>query len=118
MDQIELLSMSSKAFLEACSLFKNSANVFQDYSINSIEHLSKVRMRKEHLHKGNYTDHFYRKDQRNFETKLPIDLEIDIERQTLVQKKSLLGKVIRKADELVDQIASRLKKISHQLKMK
>ena len=60
-DHVELLSIASEDFLAVCSLFPKSARAVQDYCLASIENLSRVRERKEHLHHGNYTRHFYRK---------------------------------------------------------
>ena len=50
---VELMTLSRESFLHACSQFPGSADLVQEYSICQIEHLSKVRSRRAHLHANN-----------------------------------------------------------------
>ena len=50
----------------------------QEYCIKQLEHLSETRQKKEHLHHGNYTNHFYRKNQFFMERKADVKSDMAI----------------------------------------
>ena len=73
---IELMSISREVLLELCDLYPRSQAIIQEHCIRQVQRLSKIRARKEHLHRGNYCDHFYRKSQVFLDRKARGDLTL------------------------------------------
>ena len=73
---IELMSISREVLLDLCDLYPRSQAIMQEHCTKQVERLSKIRARKEHLHRGNYCDHFYRKSQVFLDLKARGDLTL------------------------------------------
>ena len=95
---IELMSISREVLLELCDLYPRSQAIIQEHCIRQVQRLSDVRARKEHLHRGNYCDHFYRKSQVFLDLKARGDLTLEVK---TLNKKQLEEKTGETLDRLV-----------------
>ena len=95
---IELMSISREVLLELCDLYPRSQAIIQEHCIRQVQRLSKIRARKEHLHRGNYCDHFYRKSQVFLDLKARGDLTLEVK---TLNKKQLEEKTGETLDRLV-----------------
>ena len=75
---INMYSLERETFLDLCEQFPKAAALMQEYCIRQLENLSRIRQKKEHLHHGNYKNHFYRKNQIFMERKADVNSDLAI----------------------------------------
>ena len=91
-----------------CKIFKKTSDYLQNYCLEQLWHLSETRQTKEHLHRGNYADVYYRKQQKFLNRKADVKSNFQIEIQELNehQIKSAIDNSLLHVGELVDNIES------------
>ena len=101
---IELMSLTREHLDDLMDLFPKAADSLKDYCVRQLLHLSEVRQKKEHLHLGNYSNHFYRKKQIIIENRAKVDTDMAIEVEELNAEgmRSLIEQKIIEISEQVD----------------
>lgn len=106
--------------MNLCEQFPKAAAKMQDYCIKQLEHLSKIRQRKEHLHHGNYVNHYYRKNQIFMETKADVNSDMAIKVQMLneEQMQSEIDRMLNLIAGFIDTIEEEVCENMKQLMLK